>query len=139
MSAPIPETEPHVRAVRQHLDDTLPANVTVTVGGAPTGVAAPLVVLYPDPGDVARARISGKRSLTLRVFVHAVGAGPEQALWVGDQARKALLGTPPAVPGRTVYPLAQTLGGMPLSRDDDVQPPLFVQVTEYEMRSDPAA
>jgi hypothetical protein len=112
--------------------------VTVTVGVAGTGTP-PRIVLYPDPGDVQAARLDGQRQhLTLHILVHAIGAGPEQATWCADQARGVLLADPPLVPDRTVRRLVQTVAPPPMIRDDDVSPPLYLQVTEYRLESEPA-
>lgn len=136
---PLPEAEPHVLALLALLATGLPPSITAAVGRAPLESAPPYVVLYPDAGDVVSARLAERhRRITVHVIVHAIGSGPEQAVWAGDKARAVLLGPAPAVAGRHTYPLVQTPGMPPLSRDDDVSPPLYMAVTEYEMRSDPA-
>ena len=135
----IPGAEPHIRAVDARLKAGLPASVGVGLGRAPAGVSPPFIVQYPDPGDVQAARLNGERAhLEMHIMVHAVGVGPEQATWAGDRAREVLLGAPPAVPGRRVHRLTQTMAPPPIVRDDDVNPVLYVQVTEYRLTSDPA-
>lgn len=139
MTAPvIPEAEPHVRALKARLVAGLPASVKVGVGQAPAGVP-PLVVLYPDPGDVHSARLVGRwERITLFVTVHAIGTGPEQAWWAMDRARAVILAAPPVVAARHVHRPTQMPGSPPITRDDDVSPPLFLAVAEFELRSDPA-
>lgn len=133
----IPEAEPHVQALEAHLEAELSGLALVGVGEAPEG-DPPLVVLYPDPGDVRAARLCGRReSITIHVMAHAIGTGWEQATWLGDKTRAAVFAGF-AVEGRKVYRPAQTLEPPPLTRDDDINPPLYLQVTEYEIRSDPA-
>lgn len=137
MSGPIPEDEPHVRS----LLDTLRARVTFTVGlSVAPPEDAPFAVAHPEPGDVWSARLHGRQaSVELDFLVHAVGTGPEQALWVGDRVRKALLGgDPPIVAGRYVYPIGMVPGSrQPVERDDTVQPPLYVAVCGYRLKSEP--
>ena len=132
-----PGAEPHIRAMQALLDVNLPPSISVTVG---VGVGPlPRVVMYPDPGDVQAARLDGQREhLEMHVLLHAVGVGPEQATWASDRAREVLLGVPPVVPGRRVHRLTQTMAPPPIVRDDDVNPPLFLQVTEYRLVSDPS-
>lgn len=139
MSFPVPGAESHVRALDAKLKTELPASVGVGLGRAPQGRPPPYVVQYPDPGDVQAARLDGQRQhITLHIIVHAIGVGPEQASWCADHARLVLLGAPPVVAGRKVHRLTQDPAPPPMSRDDDVSPPLYLQVVEYELRSDPA-
>lgn len=132
-----PEAEPHVRAYETHLESALTGEVLIGVGVAPDG-DYPHGVLYPDPGDVQSARLCGSRErITIRVMVHAIGTGPEQSSWASDRVRAATFDGF-TVEGRKVYRPVQTLAPPPMQRDDDLVPPLYLQVTEYEIRSDPA-
>ncbi len=138
MTSP-PTAEPHVRAVLEQLHAGVPAQLTVSLGKAPTDTAPPYVVLYPDAGDVSAARLCGDRDrIVVHLMLHAIGTGPEQASWAADQARTVLLGQPPTVAGRRVYRLTQVLGSAPLTRDDDINPALYLQPAEYRLLSDPA-
>ena len=134
MTTSIPEAEPHAGALKQLLVD---AGLQAGVGGAPDGVAAPYVVLYPDPGVTSGTLGSLHTILTMFVQVTAVGVGAEQALQQHDKARTALLGATVTVPGRVVHPIR---GGdaQPVRRDDGVQPPLWVATAGYTVVSDPA-
>ncbi|HEY9473589.1 MAG TPA: DUF3168 domain-containing protein [Mycobacteriales bacterium] len=132
--AEIPEAEPHVAALKQMLVD---AGLQVGVGEAPDGVAAPYVVLYPDPGLTSGTLGSLNTILTLSVQVTAVGVGAEQALQQADRARTALLGAGMTVPGRVVHPV-RAGDAQPVRRDDGVQPPLWVAIAGYTVVSDPA-
>lgn len=133
-----PSVEPHVTAVLDALHAGLPANLPASLGVAPN-VPVPYVVLFPDPGDVSQARLCGDRSqLWLRLAVMAIGAGPKQALWASDRVREVMLGSPPPVAGRVTHRMRQ-VGGDTLERDDDRQPPLYMQLTEYVLLSQPGA
>jgi hypothetical protein len=132
----VAEVEPHVRATLEMVRDRVTFPVGLSV--APDGTEAPYLVAHPDPGDVEAARLCGRRSrITVYTIWHAVGSGPEQALWVADRARVALLGDPPVLTGRKVYRLVQE-GSEPVRRDNTVQPPLYLAVFETGMFSDPA-
>lgn len=130
-----PEAEPHVRAVIAKLRAELPAGIGVALGVGPAR-NPPYVAVYPDLGDIEQAFLVGDRSrLVIHFFLHAVGKGPEQALWAADKARLVLLGTPPAVAGRLTQRMTQTLGSRPLTRDETVQPPLYLAMAEYRLMS----
>lgn len=131
---PIPQTEPHVRALQQILTAT---GLAVGIGVAPDNTAAPYVVLYADPGMLEGSVGNPNETLLVTFQISAVGVGGEQALQQADRARAALLAGPPTVPGRSVQPL-WLLDSQPVRRDDQVQPPLFVATAQYRMRSDPA-
>ncbi|HWU21555.1 MAG TPA: hypothetical protein VN088_08520 [Nocardioides sp.] len=124
---------PHVQAVLDLLNG---AGVTAYLGKR--GDVTPCVVLYPDAGTAESSSLTPNEDLVVYIPLHAVGAGPEQALWVMDKARAALTFAQPAVTGRYVHPMWQEQGPTPLQRDDDVQPPLFTSFAEFGIRSQPA-
>lgn len=135
----IPESEPHVRAVWEKTTADLEAwGIAVGLGEAPAGVI-PCVVLYPDAGDVAAARLCGQRSdLQIGFILHGIGDGPQQAIWAHDKARQSLLGDPPSVTGRVLARMTQDFSA-PMLRDDDVKPgPLYVQTSGYRLSSQAA-
>lgn len=135
-----PSAYDHVIALRDHLVAQLGAEIPVGIGVAPVDQAPPYLALYPDPGDASFSTLGGERNnITLHVMVHAVGAGSEQAIWAGDKARAALLDHPLTVAGRHMRRISQELSPPPLNRDDAVEPPVYLQVTEYIIRSEPAA
>lgn len=134
----IPEAEPHVSAVIANLRALLPAAIKVALGVGPAA-APPYIAVYPDLGDVEQARLSGDRScFYIRFFLHAVGAGPEQAIWALDKARVVMLGAPPAVAGRKTHRMTQTYGTPTLDRDETVQPALFLGMAEFQLMSQAA-
>lgn len=134
----IPEAEPHVAALLDTLRVNVPSNLTVTLSVAPDDYKTPYVVVHPDPGSVSHARLcGGNNRIAIHFTLHGVGSGPEQALWAGDKARKALLNNRPAVSGRNVYPIVQDGTPPPMRPDRDVDPPVFIDVSEFLFRSDP--
>lgn len=135
----IPEAEPHVRAVVAKLKAEVPASLGVALGVGPAA-NPPYLAVYPDPGDVEDAFLCGDRSkLTIHFMLHAVGAGPEQAAWALDKARAAMLGDPPTVSGRRIHRMSQTLGAVPITRDESTQPPLYIALAEFRLVSQAAA
>lgn len=138
MTAPAP-AEPHIQAVVDLLNTAL--------AGLPTAVKAyngrrpdtdtNCVVVHGAAGISSGPLGDRFADLQLDVQLTAVGTGPEQALAYADAARIALLGTTPTVAGRVLYPPWQT-GAQPVTRDDTVQPPLFIATAQYAIKSNPA-
>ncbi len=69
--------------------------------------------------------------------VHSVGTTREQAVWVSDRVRAAVLGWRPTVDGRRCWKVTSA-GSQPVQKDTDVTPPKFFAVDRYVMRSTPA-
>lgn len=112
------------------------ADVTVGLGQKPAGAGAKWAVLSTF-GDVEPSSVSepyGAFVWTGQVM--CVGQGPEQAEWVSDRVRAALL-APLSVTGRTWVGVSHE-PGPPLLRDDDVNPPLFWLSETYRITTHPA-
>ncbi|MFE9432851.1 hypothetical protein [Streptomyces sp. NPDC006640] len=136
MSAPT--VLPHVDAIQTALSD---AGLTVYLGGTPTttGWSPPdkYVVLYPEPGEAVRESLADQRSdFTTTFQVTCVGGSMERALWAADKVRQALYG-PLSVAGRTAW-RPEDLGGPPVQRDDDTNPPSWFVPVQYRLKSIPA-
>lgn len=125
---------PHASA----LVTLLAASIDAYLGESPAVHPARYVVLYPDPGTPDGTLGDRHRWLLLEFQVTAVGTTVEQCLWAADTARTVLLTSVPTVSGRLVHPLWQVGIPPPVRRDDDVQPPLYVQPVSYRLRSVPA-
>ena len=128
----------HMDAVQTALTD---AGLTVYLGGAPTssGWTPPdkYAVLYPEPGEAVRESLADARTDFMAVFqVTCVGASMERALWVADKVRAAL-SVPLTVTGRATW-RPEDLGGPPVQRDDDTNPPSFFVPVQYRLKSLPA-
>ena len=115
--------------------------LTVYLGGAPTnaGWTPPqqYAILYPEPGEAVRESLADTRADFMATFqVTCVGASMERALWVADKVRQALNGSL-AVEGRTAW-RPEDLGGPPVQRDDDTNPPSWFVPVQYRIKSIPA-
>jgi hypothetical protein len=133
-----PTVLPHVDAVQAALTG---AGLTVYLGGTPAATSwtppDKYAVLYPEPGEAVRESLADQRTDFLAVFqVTCVGGSMERALWVADKVRQALSG-PLVVGGRTVW-RPEDLGGPPVQRDDDTNPPSFFVPVQYRIKSIPA-
>jgi len=125
---------PHAQAVLDYLN----ADPDITAYLGSRDGDPPCVVLYPDPGADETSSLIPNQDVVVFIPLHAVGVGPEQALWVMDKVRARLSFAKPTVTGRNVHPMWQEQAPTPLQRDDDVQPPLFTSFAEYGIRSSPA-
>lgn len=135
----IPGSEPHVAALLEQMRAETPDSLIVELGVAPAapGDKQPYAVMYPDGGQVRAARLDGgRRHIEISFLMHAVGQGPEQALWVTDHIRRAALSKIPVVEGRSVRPVYQDGYPSPLMRDWNSQPPRFNQIIELILCSD---
>ncbi|GAA5033176.1 hypothetical protein [Streptomyces siamensis] len=136
MSAPT--VLPHVDAVQDALEGV---GLVVYLGGAPTasGWVPPdlYAVLYPEPGEAVRDSLADTRAdFQTTVQVTCVGGSAERALWVADKVRQAL-SAPLVVEGRTAW-RPEDLGGPPVQRDDDTNPPSYFVPVQYRIKSLPA-
>ncbi|MFF4489417.1 hypothetical protein ACFY0F_23460 [Streptomyces sp. NPDC001544] len=135
MTSP-PEVLPHVDAVQAALE-TIPG-LPVYLGGVPTdaGWSPPdkYAVIYPEPGEAERESLADARSDFVGVVqITCGGASWERALWVADRVRRALSG-PLTVEGRTAW-RPEDLGGPPVQRDDDTNPPTWFVPVQYRIKS----
>jgi hypothetical protein len=126
-----PEVLPHVDAVQAALTA---AGLAVGLGGAPVPAVDRYVALYPDAGQFVTESLADRRTdFVGMVQATCVGPTAEQALWVADKVRSALASVL-TVDGRVVW-RPEELGGPPVSRDDDVTPPLFYVPIQFQIRS----
>jgi hypothetical protein len=125
---------PHAEAVLDYLN----ADPDITAYLGKRDGDAPCVVIYPDPGMDESSSLIPNQDVVVYVPLHAIGLGPEQALWLMDKVRARLSRATPVVTGRSVHPMWQEQAPRPLDRDDDVQPPLYSSFAEYGIRSSPA-
>lgn len=137
MTYDVPAVGPHVTAFMERLRSSLPGVIGVSLGVAPTD-EPPFIVVYPDSGEVDYARLCATRQdVSIRFIIHGVGIGAEQVIWAHDHLVAALAGHRLEVPGRTCFPMNMTLGPSPLRRDSTTQPPLWLQVSEFQLWSQP--
>ncbi len=112
------------------------AGLAVTIGEATDDAATPFVVLYPTPG-LELAENLGKPIGDIQVDFQltCVGESSEQALWCADKARTAINRVIPTVSGRVCWPIWADEQPQPVRRDDAVDPPKFVAISRWSLRS----
>jgi len=112
------------------------AELVVGLGIKPDAAGRKWAVLHPFGQDEATSIAEPHGGLLYTVQVMSFGLGPEQAEWVADRARAALLAGI-TVDGRTVLGVEHE-PSPPLARDDDVQPPVFYLSETFRFRTTPA-
>lgn len=97
----------------------------------------PWIVAWFDAGTyTARSLLGGDGWSTVGVF-HCCGLTPASARIAVRRLSTALYGLHSTdIGGRTVH-MPQQLSATPLDRDDDADPPVFVQVVEWRLRTSP--
>lgn len=126
-----------IRAHRAAIE-TLLAGLTFHVSRAPSGTAVPYVVLHPDQGAATTTSYGGDSDWRPWTFqTTCVGSTTEQAEWMAEKVEARLLDVAPAVTGRTCSPIRKTTT-VPVDRDEDVQPPVFLARDVWAFASIPA-
>lgn len=127
-------------SVRLHADAVASlltgAGLTVSIGEAPDDLAGAFVVLYPTPGlELAETLGYPIGDMQMDFQLTCVGESSEQALWCADKARTAINRAIPAVSGRVCWPIWADEQPQPVLRDDAVNPPKFVAISRWSLRS----
>lgn len=127
----VPSGRDHTAAVVATLDAA-----GITAGnGSGAGLSGKYAVVYTDLGTLDGPIGDRFADLAQTIFVHSIGVGPDQAQWVADKSRTALLAGVD-VPGRAPLYLVHT-SSQPVQRDDDVKPPVFYAVDVYTLSTTP--
>lgn len=142
---PAARARPHTDAVVAAL---AAAQVLVGRGKEPAGSGwagepgkssfAPYVVLYPAPGTADGELVDPNEYLDYTCQLTCVAATSEGVEAVMDAAKTALVGQRLTVAGRQCYPVYLTPLSRPISRDDQVSPPVHFGVLEIGFRTGPA-
>lgn len=130
---PVLTTRPVLAAVRGLLAG---AGLTVLDGGVGDPVA-PCVVLWPEPGTPQASSLGDPvDALEVSWTTVAVGETTDQAMWVADRVTTTLTRATVTVAGRTSHPITMDYAG-PVSRDDDLTPPLMFAATRWRLLNTP--
>lgn len=128
-----------VASLRTHTDAVIAAleGFGLTVGDASgEGLTSPFCVVYPIPGGATNGSLEDPNADAELIYQSTcVGKSREQAEWVADKTLLLLSGF--SVTGRVVTQIElEDFGGV--SRDDDVQPPLWYGTPRFRVYSTPA-
>lgn len=98
---------------------------------APTNETVPYAVVYPLSDESAEGSLSNPVEIAVWAWqVTCVGSTLDQAQWMQHKVRVALLGWTPTVAGLGTTPV-NLLDGAGVTRDDDIQPPLFYSTDRF--------
>lgn len=132
MTSPVVDAQPLVDAVKAAI---AAQGVAVGDGDKPAvGAGRPWVVMWPDGGTVENRSLASRDGFSMVVTFHSYGLDPKQVRAADARLRAAVLGMHlDTVDGRTVQ-MPEHLIGVPMSRDDNADPRLWVQVDEWRFR-----
>jgi hypothetical protein len=129
-----------VTALTNAVATTLSAGgLAVGVGKTPTNTGTkPFVVIWPDGGMRESVTMKAGDGLAETWVCHCYGLTAESAAVALTRLNAAIVALHRSeVNGRTVqYP--EQLSALPLSRDDDADPPLFDLTVEWRLTTTPA-
>lgn len=103
-------------------------------GEKPTATAGhAYVVGWPDSGTVDDRSLKSRDGFSLLAPLQVYGFDPDSVRWAVGKVRAAMFGLHgTTVAGRTVQMPSHFAG--PLSRDDDADPPIWMQYEEFRLR-----
>ena len=98
---------------------------------APSDLTTPYAVVYPiDEFGDGTSLGDAHETVVYEFQVSSVGDTAEQAEWMQNQVRSALLGWTPSVSGRSLNPVEKA-GSQGTVRSDNVQPPVFTAIDTF--------
>lgn len=118
----------------------------VTTGGVafgdgkkPANVGSkPYVVAFFDAGTVTDRSLASRDGWELYCSFQCAGLSPEAVRIAIRKVRAAVLGLRRQVLGGRLILMPTHEYGAPMSREDDADPTLFIQIDEWRIRTSPA-
>lgn len=105
-------------------------------GEAPPNLTLPYAVVRSQDETDVDVNLADPHDLTIfEWFVMSVGSTEDQALWMQQKVRVALLGWQPSVAGITCGFVMRD-GGAGVTREDAAQPPTFFAVDRFNVLAD---
>lgn len=121
------------------LTDALVIDIPVGVGKRPVlDGTKPFVVIWPDGGVHSAATMKANDGLSETWVCHCMGLTPESASVAFQKLTTAIYALHRTVVSGRVVQYPENLSSLPLSRDDDVNPPLYDFTTEWRLSTSPA-
>lgn len=128
------------KSVREAIVTRLSSSTGKSIGeaNAPSSVTTPYGVFYPLPDQDSDGSLTDPDSDVWWEFqVTGIGADLDEAQWMQNKIREAMLGWTPTVSGLSLSPVELTQGSGVL-RDDDVKEPLFYSTDRFRVHSAPS-
>jgi hypothetical protein len=133
VTAPVVDAQPLIAAVARAITD---AQVTFAEAVKPANVGTkPYVVGFFDTGSISDRSLRSRDGLSFVGTFQCAGLTPESARVAVRRLRAALLGLHLTVAGGRQFLMPEHLVGVPMDRDDDADPPLFIAVDEWRFRT----
>lgn len=130
--------------IQDHVDATLsliradPQLQDVVFEGDVDGNPDRYVNVWHDTGFYSAHDATGQPvDVEVTFTIHSVGMERWQATWSSGRVTAALLGVVPNVAGRRCWRI-ESAGSLPVRKDTDVDPPKFLAVDRFTLRSTPA-
>ena len=132
MTAPVVDVEPLIQAIKTSVTN---AGVAVGEGRKPTVAAGrPYIVAFFDPGAVEDRSLRSRDGISIVGSFQCAGLTPESARFASRKLRDALLALHLTAFGDRRLLMPSHLGPLPMQRDDDADPVLFVVIDEWRFR-----
>lgn len=113
--------------------------VPVGIGGRPANVGTkPFVVIWPDAPVRSAVTMKANDGQTTTLVCHCLGLTPAAAVIAERKLADALYGLFGATVDGRVLRYPEQLSSLPLTRDDDVSPPLYDLAVEWRLRTTPS-
>lgn len=132
MTVPVVDARPVVDAIEAAV---IAGGVAFGDGVKPADVGTkPYVVAFFDSGTVDNRSLKSRDGWVITGTFHNSGLTPDAARIATVKLRAAILGLHgQTIAGRQVK-MPENLVARPMDRDDDADPPLFIQVDEWRLR-----
>ena len=136
MTAPVVDAQPIIAAIKAAVTAS---GVLFSEGVKPPGIGnRPYIVGFFDSGTIDNRSLAGRDGFSLVGTFHCAGLTPESARVAVRRLRSAVLGLHLTVAGGRQFQRPEHLVGLPMQRDDDADPALFIAVEEWRFRATPA-
>lgn len=110
------------------------AGIAVGVGKQPANVGTkPFVVIWPDGGMQSPVTMKANDGLSEAWVCHCYGLTEESAAVALRKLREVVYGLHRQIIGGRMVQYPEQLSALPLSRDDDVVPPLYDLAVEWRI------
>jgi hypothetical protein len=132
MTAPVVDAQPLIDAIKA---EVTAAGVAIAEGKKPTVSAGrPYIVAFYDSGAVDDRSLRSRDGWAMVGSFQCAGLSPESARFAARKLRGALLALHGATFGDRALQMPAHLGPLPMQRDDDAEPVLFIQIEEWRLR-----
>jgi hypothetical protein len=132
VTAPTVDASPLIDAIKAAVTS---AGVAIAEGRKPASVGTrPYIVAFFDAGTVDDRSLRSRDGWSMYCSFQCAGLTPESARFAVRKLRDALLGLHlTVIGGRTVQMPVHEFPA-PMTRDDDADPVLFIQIDEWRLR-----